>query len=152
MADRDDERQRQLVREALADEHRARARRAPPFERLWAQAAATAEGARTAGRRRPRIRLAVAAALAALVGAVAVGLWLDVRRGSQQDRALRLAAAVGEWRAPLDFLLDTPGREWLESTPSWDPRAATGPRWGALPDPLPPSDSANPSSPQEANP
>ncbi len=146
MSESHTERERQLLRGALAEGHRSGRRRTPPFEELWSRAVAESSAALSGRRRGPRIRLAVAAAaVAVLVVASTIALWTESRRSRQLDVALSAAAAVGEWRAPLDFLLDTPGREWLAATPSWDPRAAAGPRWDLAPELLE-SEPLNPDS------
>ena len=126
------ERERQLLQEALSEAHRSTGERTPPFELLWSRAAARAEEPRRARStaRRARFAFAVAAALALTMALV---LWTGGRRGAGDfDRAMTVAAEVGAWRAPLDFLLDTPGREWLEAPPSWDPGAAAA--WSLAPD------------------
>lgn len=62
----------------------------------------------------PRLGRWIAAA--ALASAAAAVLWLVGRDREAGDRfALDLAAAV--WRAPTDFLLETPGRDLLRQVP-----------------------------------
>lgn len=139
------ERERQLLRGLLAEGHRSTRRRTPAFAALWSRAVAEMRSPPEARRR----GLALAAAAAALLAlATTVTLW----RARPQDpveveRAMQIAATVSEWRAPLDFLLETPGREWLESTPGW-PVEPTDRPWNLTPDLLEP-DSLQPDSLQE---
>ncbi len=79
----------------------------PPFERMWAAAAA-----RT-GRRPSRVRWAVAAACAAAAVLVAVIL-LQRQSGSDFAAATQLTA----WRSPTAVLLRVPGDDILRSVPS----------------------------------
>jgi hypothetical protein len=79
----------------------------PPFERVWATAAARAR------RRPPRTRWAVAAACAAAAVAVAMIL-LHRKGGSDYAAATQLAA----WSSPTAALLRVPGDEILRSVPS----------------------------------
>lgn len=79
------------------------AARAAPF---------TAPPARPARVGRAPRRLAAAAAVAA----AAVLLWTATRQGAEPDRFQLLSAAA--WRAPTDFLLETPGRELLRDLPA----------------------------------
>ncbi len=53
----------------------------------------------------------VAAATAAVV------LAFFLRTGTGDDETLRLAVSLSRWQAPTDFLLRTPGAEFLESPP-----------------------------------
>lgn len=109
------ERERELLREILAEGHRSTHRRPPAFATLWSRAAAEARAPRTA-RRRGFAVAAVAAAMLAI--ATTIVLWPTNRQSpSEIERAMLIAASVSEWRAPLDFLLETPGQEWLDSTP-----------------------------------
>jgi hypothetical protein len=65
----------------------------------------------------------VAAALVRVLGVILVaGALLLVWRGRPArapggDEAMRLASELGAWEAPTDFLLQTPGIEWLRSAP-----------------------------------
>jgi anti-sigma factor RsiW len=74
----------------------------------------------------PRVWVLAAAAAAVLVAALLTGVVL--RRNASRRLAQDLARAVpptelvaaetlAEWRAPSDVLLETPGREFLRSTP-----------------------------------
>ncbi len=130
------ERERELLKRALAEAHRSTRRRTPAFGVLWSRAVA----ARKRPRRAPGSRrLALgAAAAAALVLAATLALWTADRQSrSELEGAMTIAAALGEWKAPLDFLLETPGKEWLEAAPRWDPAAAAE-RWRLDPDLLEP--------------
>jgi hypothetical protein len=97
---------------------------APGYSSLTA-AGAPAASASTA---RPVRTFARAAwALAAATAAVAVLLALrggsvlhpteSGRTPSSEDETLRLAASLTAWEAPTDFLLSTPGSEFLQSAP-----------------------------------
>ena len=79
----------------------------PPFERMWATAAARI------GRRPSRVRWAVAAACAAAAVVVAVVL-LHRPSGSDFAAATELAA----WRSPTAALLRVPGGDILRTVPS----------------------------------
>lgn len=113
---------------ALLDEaHRGDA--PPPFARLFV--------ARPPGRRTRR-RLAWASMAVAAAVALAIGLWPRSRSGPARpdfelaratsappDAAVaaridEMAASLDRWRAPTDFLLDTPGKELLTETPRLD--------------------------------
>lgn len=118
------ERERQLLRSALAERHRASRRQTPPFELLWSRAVAGMRSPRRA--RRGLLALAAAAVVLVLAATVAWRI-LDRHSHRELERALTVAAGAGGWRAPLDFLLETPGRQWLEATPSWTPGPAREP-------------------------
>lgn len=138
--------ERRLLTSLLAEVHRRQRNRTPPFEDVWSRAVAESAAARAARPRKPRIRLAVAAAAVAVaVLGATIGWWIDSRRSRELDRALAAAAAVGEWRAPLDFLLETPGREWLASTPRWGPGADAA-SWSLAPPELPETAAPEPDS------
>lgn len=79
----------------------------PPFEHVWATAAA-----RT-GRRQSQVRWAVVSAFAAAAVVVAVIL-LHRPNGSDIDTATQLAA----WRSPTAALLRVPGDDILRTVPS----------------------------------
>ena len=90
---------------------------APAFRKLWSAARAR----RNPRWRTRRLRYALAAvALVAAVGAYAV---TALRSSSPPDPALLQVASLSrqldEWEAPLDFLLETPGIEILESAPQF---------------------------------
>lgn len=109
--DRDHERELRSFFEAV---HRQQA--PPPFRSLWRE-----RRPRRSGRRALIPRLAVAGTLAAVM------IWALLRTpgGPEEpatgDAALEVVAAgtLTGWRGPLDFLLRTPGRELLESTPAF---------------------------------
>ncbi len=91
---------------ALLDEAH-RADRAPAFRRMWEAARA---GDRT---RRP-----LWVAFPALAAVVLLLVWttrpqVGPTRGSQQIASL-------EWKGPLDFLLQTPGSELLNTVPTFN--------------------------------
>jgi hypothetical protein len=66
------------------------------------------------------------AGFAAILATVAVVVAMDARwsrpRVAARDIAAAHALAMGDvdWRAPTDFLLDTPGAELTRTTPSFD--------------------------------
>jgi len=66
------------------------------------------------------------AGFAAIVATVAVVIAMDVRQNHPRVPASEIAAAhalaMGDygWRAPTDFLLDTPGAELTRTTPRFD--------------------------------
>lgn len=61
---------------------------------------------------------AIASAVILLL--VSAALWLVLKVGPSADRhdeAFRLASELGDWEAPTDFLLQTPGIEFFEEAP-----------------------------------
>ena len=119
----DDRRDEEELREALSEAHRPTRHGTPEFAVLWSRAADRV-GSRRAAR---RTRLIATTATVALAVAVTVGLWTADRRSrAELEEARTIAAAMDEWRAPLDYLLETPGRQWLKTTPSWVVEPATG--------------------------
>jgi hypothetical protein len=105
------ERLRGLFRELHADD--------PPAPDYRSLAAAPARPVRA--RRVARVAWAAAAAVAA--GAILLALSLRQRPAPApapapaEDEMLRLAASLSDWEAPTDFLLSTPGAEFLQSAP-----------------------------------
>ena len=85
---------------------------APEFAGLWNACAATRrQGKARAGvRRQVRWLAATACALAALLAF----FWI---RSAQRRPEETTAASITEWKAPTDFLLETPGRELLRTVP-----------------------------------
>jgi hypothetical protein len=84
---------------------------APSFRELRARARASDLG----GRRNRSARLVAALAL---VGALAVALsLLFPPRGERPGEVVTGSLSLSSWSAPTDFLLETPGRELLDSTP-----------------------------------
>jgi hypothetical protein len=67
--------------------------------------------------RHPGAAIVRALALALAAGALLLAVRVWPRRAPAGDEAMRLAAALGRWEAPTDFLLRTPGAEFLESPP-----------------------------------
>lgn len=128
----DDRHEREVARAALNEAHRPTRRRAPEFALLWSRAA-DQQGSR---RRARKIRFAVAAVCAVLILAVTIGLRTANRQGRRElERAMVMATTLEQWQAPLDFLLETPGQEWLETKPHWDLAPAAEP-WSITPDHL----------------
>jgi len=98
---------------ALLNKARQRtAEDAPQFAPMWSRSLARG---RLRRRRSLRLRLAIAAAL---LVAVTLVVQSQVRDRIAFKKAEVTAMEMSQWRAPLDFLLQTPGREWLEATPS----------------------------------
>lgn len=83
---------------------------APSFRQVRARARAHDSGPY----RRP---LFFAVALAAFFGTLSLALLLLPRQRREARPPVSLAS-LEEWKAPTDFLLEIPGRELLESTPS----------------------------------
>ena len=78
-------------------------RHAPEFATLWKARARTR-------RRQARWFAATACALIALLAF----LWI---RSAQRHAQEKTVASITEWKAPTDFLLETPGRELLRTVP-----------------------------------
>lgn len=106
------------LRSFFAEVHR---RPAPTFRRLW-------RAARETPRRSPRLpipRFAIAGGL--LAGTLLVVIaWTIFKMPEPEKPAIagsvvELSAieTLTEWQGPLDFLLRTPGRELLETAPSF---------------------------------
>ncbi|MGH2625550.1 MAG: hypothetical protein ACRDHY_02730, partial [Anaerolineales bacterium] len=85
--------------------------RTPPFARVR-----RGRAPRPLAPRRVGLRMALAGGVLVLL--VAVGA-LTVLRGHREPdaEALALAHQVWAWRSPTDFLLDTPGAEYLRTIP-----------------------------------
>jgi hypothetical protein len=105
---------------------------------------------RRAGRRKSRRpgRLLPAAGLAAaLVAVISVTLLrkspeplahvADVPAASPAGAMSPASPALADWRAPTDFLLDTPGRALLETVPRIGPASSSGARQRRSEDPTP---------------
>ena len=90
------------LRQTFADLRREEAKAAPTFEAVRARA----HGG-------PR-RLAPLGGLLAAAGVAAVLLGIVVRRIDPPPPPM---ASMGEWIAPTDFLLNTPGREIVHTVP-----------------------------------
>lgn len=84
------------LREAFAQLRRGEVASAPRFAALWQP--------------RPRGALLPRLALAALLLIVVTASLSPLLRRQQQP-------SISAWKAPTDFLLATPGRELLQSTP-----------------------------------
>lgn len=73
--------------------------------------------------RRPALRRPAVAVAAVLLVAIA-GAWLMPRlagpgaAGLSEEEQLALAHELSSWRGPLDFLLETPGKDILFAAPS----------------------------------
>ena len=107
MIERDEETRIKGLFERLHEQDRP-----PAFAELWPRAE----------RYRPPLRLLPVAAL--LVLAVLAG-WLFVARWQQPEveltaaQAQALADSLSAWEGPLDFLLETPGSEYLATVPAF---------------------------------
>lgn len=88
---------------------------AEPSPHLSVRIVAAAEASET--QRRPNFwRNSALAGAAALIAIVAVVLSLH-RPSGLTEMELRQAQALAQWQAPTDVLLQTPGQEFLNSTP-----------------------------------
>lgn len=115
-----DRQDRELLRSVFAEGHRETSEKTPAFAPMWQEAERT-----RADRRRPRRRYSIAA-LAAAAASLMIAAGLIGIRGLNEPETTaaeldaqmsQMAASLSEWRAPLDFLLQTPGSEWLQTTP-----------------------------------
>ena len=68
------------------------------------------------GRRRSRVKIMAVAAC--LVTVAAVVFWLRFVPQKAERAPGKPAVSLTEWRAPTDFLLETPGRELLRTVPA----------------------------------
>ena len=100
--------ERDRLRRAFRELHEADDPQAPDYRAL------TAAPAR---RVRPRAVAGAAWAMAVAAAAAVVILVLRAPTPPGEDETLRLAASMTGWEAPTDFLLLTPGAEFLQSAP-----------------------------------
>ena len=105
-SERDLQRQLRALRQADAEA-------APSFSHVWARARAQA---RPSTRRR---WAALRVALPAVCVVAALFVWLQ-REPIESLPAGHPAGLVSVWETPLDFLLETPGAEFLVSVPRID--------------------------------
>ena len=91
-----------------------------PFEQMWTQA----RQMRSDRLRQLRnYRMAGAVVLILMLGGFIVRNAIVVPRLEPSIEDFISSSAVSEdWQGPLDFLLDTPGSEFLTSTPTFDSR------------------------------
>ena len=101
------------LRERFAALRAEEQRRAPRFSAVWA-AAEDRRGRRQG--RRAGLRLAAAFAGAALL-TLAVFVWRPSSPPPPAPGSEPVPPSITEWRAPTDFLLETPGREVLRTVP-----------------------------------
>ena len=87
-----------LLRQAFAELRRVEGEHVPPFHGLYVEPALS--------RLRSRLRVGSTLAFAVMVLIIVV---LSFRRPPEPS--------ITTWKAPTDFLLATPGRELLQSTP-----------------------------------
>lgn len=92
-----------MLRRHFAVLRREEEQHAPEFGRLW-------HGRADARRRQTRWFIAAACVLVALLALV----WI---RSAQRRPDDKTVASITEWKAPTDFLLETPGRELLRTVP-----------------------------------
>jgi hypothetical protein len=92
-----------MLRRRFSVLRREEEQHAPEFARLW-------HGRADARRRQTRWFAAASCALIALLAL----LWMH---SAQRRPAERTVASITEWKAPTDFLLETPGRELLRTVP-----------------------------------
>jgi hypothetical protein len=98
------------IRQRFAQLREADRERAPGFAQIYGRARA-----RRSSRANPRVRpLAIGAAAAVVIAAV----WLANARSFSRSTHTTTIAAIGEWRAPTDVLLRTPGSELLGTMPA----------------------------------
>lgn len=101
------------LREHFAALRRAEAASAPSFERVMAIS------------RRRSNHAAWRLAITACILVVAVG-GMILRLSHPPGASTIRAPALADWRAPTDFLLDTPGRELLHTIPDLGRHTSTG--------------------------
>ena len=105
MSGHDDRRLRGFFR----DLHEEMDREIPPYATLIRPARSP---------RSARLRVALAGAFVTVVVAGALLLVMHGRSArGPDDGAMRLASQLDHWEAPTDFLLQTPGLEYLQSPP-----------------------------------
>lgn len=124
--------------ERFATLRREEERGSPAFAAVWAAAEA---------RRRPRQGRRVGWRLAAALGSAAFVALAVFGRGPHAPAPAagpaRIPPSITEWRAPTDFLLETPAREVLRSMPRFGREGPPSDRGRlALPTPSPTSHSA----------
>jgi hypothetical protein len=74
-------------------------------------------------RRRRLSPARIFAVTACVAVAVSVALWLRPASSRQQPEPGSPVVSITEWKAPTDFLLETPGRDLLRTVPAigaWD--------------------------------
>lgn len=114
------------LRTRFAALRREEARLSPQFAALWRRKAVHS------GR---RWRWSVATVCLLIVAAV---FWVAVFRvRSEHTQPNSTVASITEWKAPTDFLLETPGRELLRTVPRFGELNIDG--WSGYAEPLPPA-------------
>ena len=108
MTEGDDRRLRALFR----DLHEESDPPAPPY-------AAVARAGRGARRARSGATLARLFAMALIAGVLLLVVRGLTTRAPGDDEAIRLASQMTRWEAPTDFLLETPGVEYLQTPPTF---------------------------------
>jgi hypothetical protein len=105
------------LKDRFAARRRDEESRVPGFAGMWATAQRVSAGGASAGRRRKTVS-GVRLFTAAVVIAALAGVY---RMAAPPEPApavdWQLAASLAAWRAPTDFLLNTPGRETLRTVP-----------------------------------
>jgi hypothetical protein len=105
---------------------REEAEHTPQFAALWRRKAVPPVR---------RWRWFVATACLLIVAAVFAAAVFSVR--SERRQRNNTVASITEWKAPTDFLLETPGRELLRTVPRFGELKADG--WNGYAAPLPPA-------------
>ncbi len=106
-----DDRERRPIEGWFRDLRRSEERLIPPFSKVWEAALGHAPGPRPGA---VLSRLAVAAVILVLLAAPV--LWWRNRR-PDVDRSPVATVPIAHWKSPTAFLIDTPGREMLRTTP-----------------------------------
>lgn len=106
-----DDREQETIKAWFRDLRSSEARSIPPFAEVWEAAAGHALRPRS---RAVLSRLAVAVAMLVLLAAPAIW-WRN--RHAEAKRSQVAAVPIANWKSPTAFLIDTPGREMLRTTP-----------------------------------
>lgn len=108
MTERDDRRLRDFFR----DLHEEIDPPVPPY-------ASVARSGRSARPARFGASLARALSLALIAGVLLLAVHRLATRAPGGDEAIHLASQLSHWESPTDFLLETPGIEYLQSAPTF---------------------------------
>ncbi len=105
-----DEGERETIKGWFRELRQSEERYIPPFAQVWEAALGHVPGPHS---RAVLSRLALAAVLVLLV---APAMWWWSRR-PDLDRSPVATVPIAHWKSPTAFLIDTPGREMLQTTP-----------------------------------
>ena len=105
-----DEREERGLRDLFAQQRADESARTPSF-------GATLASARRRDRRVGVRRTMWLVGAAAAVAVIAVVMLMMPRRAGEETRRMTAELSSVEWRAPTDFLLETPGAELMRTTP-----------------------------------